>query len=394
MADVMSSVTIAAEALKYFYLDGLVSQINENADPFTAQIEKNSQGVVGSDIVMGLQYGRHGGVGNAADDGSLPTVNPRKHAQAKWATKNLFATFQITQKLMDASKTSAGAFENMLTNEVQTLETDAKDNFSRQALGDGTGVLTAASGVREGASNDILPVDDTTFFAEGMLVDIWDTSGNAYLHQGVEVTTVDDDNLKLTFYGVTLDANIAVGDQIYIHGSKDIELTGVKSVFENTTLYGIDRTTNKWLSPKRVNLAGEIAEVDIQKGIHHVNSKAGSKINFILCSYGVERAYSNLLAATKQIVNSIELKGGFKAISFNGIPLTSGKYVSEGKMYLMDLADWKMYQMSEYSWMNADGEMLKWVGGKAAYQAVLYKFADIGCRRPIGQYEIYGITPH
>jgi hypothetical protein len=378
MADVMSSVTIAAEALKYFYLDGLVSQINENADPLTAQIEKNSQGVVGSDIVMGLQYGRHGGVGNAADDGSLPTTNPRKHAQAKWATKNLFATFQITQKLMDASKTSAGAFENMLTNEVQTLETDAKDNFSRQALGDGTGVLTTAAAGRSGASNDNLVVADTAFFAEGMLVDILDvTDGTTWLHQGIEITTVDDDSLTLIFSGTTLSATIASGDKIYIHGSKGIELTGVKAVFENTTLYGIDRTTNKWLSPKRVNLNGEIAEVDIQKGIHHVNSKAGAKTNFMLCSYGVERAYSNLLAATKQIVNSIELKGGFKAISFNGIPLTSGKYVSTGKMYLMDLADWKMYQMAEYSWMNADGEMLKWVSGKAAYQAVLYKFAKL-----------------
>lgn len=390
----MSSVSLVTEALKFFYLDGLVSQINENADPFTAQIEKNSQGVVGSDIVMGLQYGRHGGVGNAADDGDIPTPNPRKHKQAKWATKNLFGTFQITQKLIDASKTDRGAFENMLTNEVQTLENDAKDNFSRQALGNGTGVLTTTTGPREGGSNDTLPVADTTYFAEGMLVDIWDASGSAYLHQGIEITVVDDDTKKLTFGGTTLSVTIASADEIYIKGSKGIELTGVKSVFESTTLYGIDRTTNKWLQPKRTNLNGEIAEVDIQKAIHTVNSKAGSNINFILCSYGVERAYSNLLAATKQIVNSIELKGGFKAISFNGTPLTSGKYVSAGKMYLKDLSDWKMYQMSEYSWMNEDGDMLKWVNGKAAYQAVLYKFADIGCRKPVGQHEIYGITEH
>jgi len=347
----MSTMALMADALKYFYLEGLISQINENADPFTAQIEKNSQGVVGSDIVMGLQYGRHGGVGNADDDGDLPTPNPRKVKQAKWATKNIFARFQITQKLIDASKTDRGAFENMLTTEVTTLEIDAKDNFSRQALGDGSGKLCTIQGAPSG---NTVTVDNTDFLAEGMYVDVWDTSASAYLNQGVEITAVDDEAKTVTLSAAS--ASIANGDVMYIKGSKDKELTGVKAVFENSVLYGIDRTSNYWLKPTRININGEISEVAIQKGIHTADKKAGAIINFIMCSYGVERAYGNLLAATKQIVNSIELKGGFKALSFNGIPLTHGKYVEEKKMYLLDLRDWKMYQMSEWDWINANAE--------------------------------------
>jgi hypothetical protein len=384
-----SSVSLVAEALKLFYTAGLQVQINEKASPFCAEIEKTTEGVTGSKIRMGLQYGRHGGVGNAADDGDLPAANARKLKAAEWETKNIFARFRLTQKVIDASKGDRGAFVNLLTNEVETLEIDAKDNFSRQALGNGTGVLCTISGAKTSLT---VPVDSTDFVAEGMLVDILDaTDGTTMLNTSSEITAVDDDGLTITLDVV---GTVASGDTVYIHGSKGLELTGVRSVFESATVYGITIASSLWFKPNRINLAGELSEIDIQKAIQLSDRKAGSTTGFITCSYGVQRAYLAYMGATKSIVNSIDIKGGFKAPTFNGIPVAADKYVASGKLYALDMKDWKMYQMADWSWLDQDGAMLSRVPDKAAYEATLYKFADIGCRKPKGQTEIYGIIEH
>jgi hypothetical protein len=385
MANNVLAINAVAEALKSYYLPGLRYQLNDKASVFLSQLEKDKENVVGKDIVMALRYGRVGGIGNRSDDGDLPTPNSRKTKQAKWETKNLFSRFQISDKTMKASRSNVGAFASMLETEIKDCETDAKLDLSRQALGDGTGKLATISAV----SSNTLTVDNTMFFCEGMLVDIY--TGDTKDTTAAEVTDVDDANSKITVSSAT---GAAQNDVIYLSGNKGLELTGLRGVFENSTLYGIDRTTYKWLNATRKNVNGEISDITIQTAIDEADRKAGSNINFILCSLGVRRAYQNVLTATKQLVNTLELKGGWKAISYNGIPLTADKYVGSGKMYCLDLSDWKMYQMSDYEWLAEDGAMLSRVSGKAAWEATLVKYADLGCGKPRGQSELYGIVEH
>jgi len=379
------NLTAVAEALKEFYLPGLRYQLNDKASAFLAQLERDTESVVGKEIVMALRYGRVGGVGNRADDGTLPTPNSRKTKQAKWETKNLFARFQITDKTVKASRSNVGAFANMLEQEISDCEIDAKNDLSRQALGDGTGKLATITAV----SGTTLTVDSTMYFAEGMLVDIY--TGDTKDTSEAEVTAVDEDNSQIVVSSAT---GAAADDVIYLAGNKDLELTGLEAVFTNGTLYGIDRTANKWLNATRINVNGEVSEVIIQQAIDDADRKAGAVINFMQCAFGVRRAYQNLLTAQKQLVNTMELKGGWKAISYNGIPMMADKYIKSGKLYCLDLNDWKMYQMDDYNWLDEDGAMLSRVANKPAWEATLVKYADCGCQRPRGQVELYGITEH
>ena len=139
------------------------------------------------------------------------------------------------------------------------------------------------------------------FFAEGMLVDIYDVSGSDYLNTGVEVIAVDDANSTVTLSAVGVIAN---GDTFYVSGNKGLELTGLEAVFEASTLYGVDRSANLWFKANRKNLNGEISELAIQEAIDEADRKAGAEINFLMCSLGVRRAYLNLLTAQKQLVNT------------------------------------------------------------------------------------------
>lgn len=396
------NLTLVAEALKSFYLEGLQYQLNDKASVLLAQMEKTSEDVQGKEIVMALRYGRVGGIGNRADDGTLPTPNSRKTKQAKWETKNIFSRFQITDKTIEASKTSRGAFASMLKQEIQDCETDAKLDLSRQVLGDGVGTLCTltANGSHSGGAVTYT-VDSTMYLAEGMLIDVVKAADGALRHAdtgGVEITAV----VSETSFIASGTANAGSDtDLVVVAGNYGLELTGVEAVInQDNSLYGIDRNNNlyKWLNSHLKNVNGEISETAIQSQIDEVNRSSGSDVDFLLCSLGVRRAYQNLQSAMKSHVNTLELKGGFSALSYSGgnkpIAVVADKYVKGGLMYGLDLADWKMYRMADWSWMNRDGNILSRVANKPAYEATLLSYCDIGCQRPKGQFKMYGITEH
>ncbi len=385
------TMSAIAEALKLWYLDGLRYQANEKASAFLTQVERTSEHVEGKKIIMALRYGVQGGIGNRADNGTLPTSNSRKTKQAEWETKNLFARIQLSDKTIKASRSNVGAFASMLETEISDAEIDMKRDVSRQGVGDGTGVLctvTSKSSLTITCNNDL----GVQYLAVGMLIDVYDTSAAAYTNQGVEVTAVD--RSAKTAILSALDAAIGDGDVLYVAGNKDLEVTGLKGVFDNTSLYGITRTTNQWLNATKVNVNGELSEVIMQQGIDDADIEAGSVINFSVCSYGVRRAYFNLLSAQKQQVNTIELKGGFKAVTYNGIPLVADKFIEPKELYFLDLTDWKMYEMSDYDWLSEDGAVLSRVANKPVWEATLAKYCDLGCQKPKGQVKLYGITEH
>lgn len=385
----MAALNMAAaqEALKLFYLPGLREQLN-NANPVLAVLERDTESVLGGEIVMALRYGRQGGVGNRADDGTLPTPRSRQTKQAKWQTKNIFAHIQISDKTVKASRSSAGAFANLLEAELADAMTDAKDSLSRQVFGDGTGKL--ATFADHETATTTLTVDNTQYFAVGQFIDIVDSSGNVK-YSGLEILNVDDDAKTITISGsgvATANTDFAV-----ISGNYNQELTGFGAVFtKDNVLYGIDRSLHKWFNPTVIPVNGNISEVVIQKAIDEAERRAGGNINFLVASYGVRRAYQNLLTSIKRIINVMELKGGFKAIEYNGIPFTVDKYCPAGTLYGLDLDTWRLYHMGDWDWLDDDGAILSRVPDKPVWAATLARYCDLGCSKPAGNFVMTGIT--
>lgn len=381
------NMAAAQEALKVFYLPGLREQLN-NANPVLAVLERDAESVVGGEIRMALRFGRQGGVGNRADDGDLPTPRSRQTRQAKWNTKNIFARIQISDKTVKASRSNAGAFANLLEAELADAMTDAKDSLSRQVFGDGTGKL--ATFATHSTPTNTLTVDNTQYIAVGQFIDIVDSSGNVVV-SGREILNVDEDAKTITINGsgvTTANTDFAV-----ISGNYNQELTGFGAVFtKDNTLYGIDRSLNKWFNATVLPVNGNISEVVIQKAIDEAERRAGGNINFLVASYGVRRAYQNLLTSIKRIINVMELKGGFKAIEYNGIPFTVDKYCPAGTLYGLDLDTWRLYHMGDWEWLDEDGAILSRVSGKPVWEATLVRYCDLGCSKPAGNFVMTGIT--
>jgi len=377
----------ASEALKLFYLPGLQYQLN-TANPILSVIERDSTSVVGSEIRMALRYGRNGGVGNRADDGILPSPNSRKTKQAKWDTKNIFARIQVSDKTMKASRSKDGAFISLLEADLEDAQADAKDNMARQCFGDGTGTLTVCKA--NGTATNTILVNDVLYLAEGMIVD-FTTSGGVVNTSAREILSVDDVANSITISGSAITTGAT--DLVVVSGSYGLELTGMKAVFTpDNTLYGINRANNKWFNPQIQSAVGSISEVAIQKQIDETERKAGGKTNFLMSSYGVRRAYQNLMLAQKRITDVMKLEGGYEAISYNGIPFVVDKYCPSGSLYGLDLTTWKLYHIEDWSWLDSDGSVLNRVSNQAVWEATLVRYSDIGCSKPKGNFQMTGIT--
>lgn len=376
------------DALKTHYIEGISYQMNETVSPLMAMVEKTSRNVQGKNIELVMRYGKQGGIGNRLDDGDLPNANSRKNKVAKWETKNIFARIMLTHKTIKASQSNKGSFINLLEAELEDALTDTKDNFNRQLFQDGTGLM-ATCGVATATST--VPVSSTRFFFEGQYIDIL-SSGGVVKSALKEVLGVDRDNKT-----IILDSPVTTADTdiICINGNYGQELTGLDKIFDkNSNLYGIDRNTHKWLNPTVDSVSGEISENAMQKAIDNAGILGGGKINMLLTTHGVKRAYQDRLEATKRTVNSMELKGGFTAISYNNIPMVADKYQAAGTMDLLNSENFILNQMGDWEWLDDDGKVLSRLEGKPVFQATLVKYADLSCDKPKNQARLTGIAEH
>jgi hypothetical protein len=182
---------------------------------------------------------------------------------------------------------------------------------------------------------------------------------------------------------------------LYVQDSKNNEITGLESIFNPavTTLYGLNKAEHSWLNPTIQELGGADLECKMQEMIDLCVELYNSDVDMIVCSAGVKRAYMKHMSAYKRNVDVMTVEGGYKAMSFNGIPLVSDRFCAPGKMYFLNTKDFKLHQLCDWKWLEGDnGRILKQIAGKAVYSATLVKYAELICDKPCGQGALTGIT--
>jgi len=387
----MVTMTGADNALKTLYLGVVTEQLNTTINPLLAKIKQSSQDVSGKEIRRLAQYGINGGIGAGTEDGNLPAAAGNNYEQFVLTLKNLYGTIEISDKAMRASQSDAGAFVNLLNAEMEGLLKASSYNFGRMLFGDGSGILAKVTAVTSG----VFTVDSVKNIVEGMVVDFLGASGSSLGVTARRITVVDRANKQITVNGAALTStNVPAGSIITVQGSYNQELTGLAAIFKSTgNLYGVSRSENKWLVPYMQTGVGDVSETVIQTAIDYLDENAGSKVNFIVCSSGVKRAFQAYLASYKRNIDVMDLKGGYKALSYNGIPIISDRFCPAGTMYLLNTDDFTLHQLCDWKWLEGeDGKVIKQISGRPAYTATLVKYADLICARPCGQAMLSGIT--
>lgn len=388
------SVTMATaeQALKILYLGVLADQLNIGTNPLYNKIATSGKDISGKEVRKMAPFGVNGGFGAGTETGNMPQAGGNNYIQFVSSTKNLFGTIELSDKSIQASKNSAGAFVNLLNAEIDGLMKASKFNVGRMLFGNGSGLLT---GAKVATASLTVGVDSAQFLMEGMTIDILQagvpiTGGSKRRIMAVDRTPGSAAIILDTAGGVvTTEAT----NDIYVQGSKDLELTGLGKIFSTDDLYGVVRSSNYWMVPKTYGSAGVISDIKIQKAIDYLDEIAGSAVDYIVCSAGVKRSYQEYMEATKRNVNTMKLEGGFTSLSYNGTPLVSDKFEAAGTLRLLNTKDFTMHQMDDWRWLNQDtGNILQQVAGTAKWCATLVKYAELICDHPGGQAVITGIT--
>ena len=380
----MVTLNSADNALKTFYLEAVKDTLDNKSNPFLAKIEKTTKNVSGKSVKVAVKTAYSSGISAGTEEGALPTAGANRYLSFETPLKNLYGTIEISDKAIRASANNEGAFVNLLNDEMQSLVENASYNFARMLFGNTKGALTYATQI----IGDKVLVDNPYALSEGMCVDAYGPD-DELLEIGKVVASIDEDTNLVSFEG-GLD-NITDDAVFYMHGSKGNELTGLDSIFEDEILYGVDRS-NRIMRPYNQSNVGELHEFVIQEAIDTIEKKSGSKINFIVCSWEVRRALMSNLKSNQTTIATMEMEGGFKTMSYNGIPVVVDRFCPKDTMYLLNTNDFKLCQLCDWQWLEAeDGKILKQVPGKATYTATLVKYAELICERPYGQGRLQGI---
>ena len=380
----------ADKALKSLYLDVVSEQLNTKANPLLAAIKQSTNDVWGKEIRKLAIYGVNGGIGAGTEDGDLPDAVGNNYEQFVVTLKNLYGTVEISDKAVRASENNTGAFVSLLNAEMEGLLKAGSFNFGRMLFGDGSGKLAGVTAV----SGNELTLDNVKNVAEGMVIDLRTSDGSIVSGADARrITAINRADKKITVSGATISEEIS-GHIITLQGSYNNEITGLGAIFgDSPTLYGLTKSSHSWLKPYVKASAGEISESLIQTALDTIEENSGGAINFIVCSWGVRRALQKLFSESKRFIDTMELAGGYKAMSYNGIPIVADRFCPEGTMYLLNTEDFTLHQLCDWQWLTGDdGRVLKQVPGKPVYTATLVKYADLICARPIGQGMISGIT--
>ena len=383
----MVTLQSADNALKKVYLEVIANQLNDGVNPLLANITKTTKDVWGKEIVKVAPFGINGGIGAGDEAGSLPASASNNYVKFVSELKNLYGKIEISDKAIRASESNVGAFVNLLDAEMEGLVKASQFNFGRMLFGDGSGKLATITDVTEG----VYTFDTVKNVVEGMVVDFYAAAGILPL-KTTRITAVDRLNKTIAFADSLPETVVATG-YITIQGSKDKELTGLGAIFGEGNLYGVSRAVSTYMTPYKKASVGSISDTVIQTAIDYLDENIGSQVNYITCSSGVKRAYQEYLASTKRNVDVMELQGGHKTISFNGIPVVSDRFAESGAMYLLNTDDFALHQLCDWQWLSGeDGKILKQNAGYPTYSATLVKYADLICNRPAGQAKLTGIT--
>ena len=387
----MVTLQTADNALKSFYLGAVTEALNMKTNPLLAKIQQTSASVVGKDVRKAIRIGMNGGIGAGSETGALPTAAPNEYTQFVATLKNLYGTIEISDKAIRASANNEGAFVNLLNDEMDSLVKSASFNFGRMLFGDGTGRIATIIGV---APNNIIFLDTVNGLVEGMIIDVYTEDmqrlSNVFNRR---IVSVDRKEKYIIVDGVEfIEDDAEVGFGVAVHESAGYEITGLGALFSDKEIYGVDRKAS-FMKPYIADKVGDISEAKIQKALDTIEENSGSKVNFIVCSWGVRRALLEYFKSFNVVLPTMQFDGGFTAMSYNGIPIVVDRFCPAGCMYLLNTDDFKLHQLCDWQWLEGeDGKILKQVPGKPIYTATLVKYAELMCERPNGQGMLKGIT--
>lgn len=362
---------------------------------------------VGNEFRIPLKSQRNNAVGFRSENETLPAPGSSSYTYLQEPMRYAYAVFNITGQLLKAAESNEGAFRSAFKAEMEDTTLSSKLDVNRAAHGDGTGKLTTVR--TEAAENATeVSVGSTINFRGGEVIDFVSTTGTV-ISAAHTVTAVNRSERKITIEP-KLAAAVSTA-RFPVRSSSDSttstpnnswnkEIQGLESIVSSTgTLHGISPSSYSWWKSYVNTEGGAISDDILHKGKDEVGFEQGIDVDngldfALVTTRGLRRRYANTLTSLKRFndTESVKLHGGYSALMFDENPIFIDDQCPLGVVYGLALNRLFWSQMSDWDWMEEDGNVLKWESRKDRYIAILYKYCQLGTTHRGAHFKLSELT--
>lgn len=353
------------------------------------RIEKSSNGVTsevgGKYVTFPVRVKRNPSIGYRNELEQLQNPGTQGYASVRIGLKYGYGRLRISGQVMELAKTNAQAFANAMDMEVTGLKNDIAKDVNRIFYGNGTGFMATCTVL--GSNVNYIDVGTAQYVNVGDVVDIVNAAGATQGAAARNVTAVDRITVpnRITFDGATLSPQVGWG--VVRTGNYNREPNGLASIVASSgALFNIDPATEgTWKATVNANGGTNraLSEGLMIKLTDDVRVNGG-QTSLFLTSLGVRRAYFQLLVQQRRYTDTKEFNGGIRGLAFNNgreIPVVEDVDAPPNKIWGLDESSLTIYRSSDWSWLDLDGDVWKWLADYDAFQAVLHSYWELGVNR-------------
>lgn len=386
--------TAADSLLKKRYEGPIRDQINTASD-FIKQIDRDTESFDGLEVVIPLWVKRNQGIGARTVSGTAtaPTARGAGYTQSRFGVKLNAGRIELSVAAMKTMKSNAGSFIRTLDGETKTVTATFKEDRARQVISNGAsgqGVLAACTTTSASTTINLTgtTVADVEKLQVGMYIDIIDNDDDSVLASEREITSVTLSSGVPT--AIVISGAVVTTDsthRICRTGNWKLELRGLEGIVDDADddLQNVD-TGNfpLWKANVLGNSGTErpLGEDLLRQLLDQIAIKGdGENVKFLM-HYTQRRKLEALLKSQRRVVNTLDLKGGVKAITFDErIPVIVDKFANPTKIFALNTDHLKFYSAADFEWMNEDGAILNRVPNQLAYEATFFCLEDMATDR-------------
>jgi hypothetical protein len=410
----MATQTLASfdAALKDLYVGPIVEQLNQKTY-LLDQIERDADHIdhTGRRAVVPLHKNRNRGRKSIADGGTLPSAGAQTYLDAIVPLRYHTYGIELTDQVIEASKTNEGAFVSAIEVESKGVAVDMRKDINRQAFGRGNGALCSApsstagllktSGTSTKTKLDFNTKLDMQYISVGDIIDVLKEAtgelGNGV--EGAEVTAKSYANKEVTLSKALANELNAETYNAYISGNRNQEMDGLRNITENErTLHSVNSATagNAFWKGNTVEAGTGIAATAVageslfEQLADNVGAQGNGDVEVFLTSRGIRRRLADSYQSQKRFndAKAVDVHGGYSAIMVNEIPVVADDDSPKGFAFGFNKSALKWFEQTKPGWLERENGgifHLKTAGTgtyAAVWQAWFRWYAALGCVAP------------
>lgn len=357
----------------------------------------------GRRFMFPVRFGVGEGQGNRLENTDLPDQGFGTYDSAYGNVVFQYGSMYITGPAIEATEGGKASFASALKQAIK----DVRDGFTleshRQSWGTKDGQIglvgTGASSATQNVTSPYGLSYTTASLENSQKVRPYRKNMKIWFRTSDLVRTVTavngDGTITVdTTLSTTTGEDIIRGDSTSLNNYQK-EMNGIaEGVQASGTYYGIARAGEPAWQSNLIDMAGASLDEDMLQyafDTAEIQGDGMSSPDLLISEHRARRLYVALLQVQKRFVNTLDLKGGFKGLDFNGVPWVVDKMCPPQRVYYLNTSDWVWMVMKDIGWIQRDGTILKWVSSRDAYRAVLAAYRNMVCKQPANQTVLYNV---